>query len=88
MFGLSLNQAMTPNWYIRSSMRYLDLSIDGYDGRLTSLTIGSDYYFTDNVGIGGAFSAFSMRLEADDDDTHGKFEWRYSGFQVYATFKY
>lgn len=88
LFGLSLNQAMTPNWHIRSSMRYLDLSIDDYDGRLVSLAFGSDYYFTDNVGIGGAFSLFSMRLDTDDDDTQGKFEWSYSGFQVYATLKY
>ena len=88
LIGLSLNQALTSKWFVRSAMRYLDLSVDGYDGRLVSLGIGSDYYFTNNIGVGGAFSTFSMRIDADDHDTQGKFEWRYSGFKLYTTFKY
>lgn len=88
LIGFSANYEISPPWRLQASLRYLSVQIGDTDGRIFSTEIGTEYYFTDNWGIGASISSFDLTVEAKSIISNTLLNWDHNGIQIYAVFKY
>lgn len=76
--------ALTPKWLVSGRVDVFSLSYDVYDGSLTNATIGIDYRFLRNFGLGAAYRYIDYDLSVTKSSFNGGINYRFSGPQVYA----
>jgi len=89
VFGLSMDVALTPKWFIRSGAQVFYLQYDNFTGSILEFRTALEYNPWKHVGIGVGFDTFGLRLEADGEDwpgidLKGNVEFNYAGVQLYA----
>ncbi len=61
---------------------FLNLEVSDFEGRVTDTKLVIDWFFTNNVGIGGGFANTDMRFGSLGDDPF-RVEYRYGGVLLY-----
>ena len=64
----------------------LDLVDDetNFSGSLVNVRLSTDYWFTNNFGMGAAINWFDLDAEVDDTNWKGAIDYRYFGPQIYV----
>jgi len=93
VFGLSMDIALTPKWFIRSGAQVFYLQYDNFTGSIIEFRTALEYNPWKHVGIGVGFDTFGLRLEADGEDwpgidLKGNVEFNYAGVQLYLRLFY
>jgi len=88
VFGLRMDVALTPKWFIRSGAQVFYLEYDNFTGSILEFRTALEYNPWKHVGIGVGFDTFGLRLEADGEDwpgidLKGNVEFNYAGLQLY-----
>ncbi len=93
VFGLRMDVALTPKWFIRSGAQVFYLEYDNFTGSILEFRTALEYNPWKHVGIGVGFDTFGFRLEADGEDwpgidLKGNVEFNYAGVQLYLRLFY
>ena len=93
VFGLRMDVALTPKWFIRTGAQVFYLEYDNFSGSILEFRTALEYNPWKHVGIGLGFDTFNLRLEADGEDwpgidLKGNVEFNYAGLQLYLRFFY
>ncbi|CAH0991825.1 hypothetical protein SIN8267_01940 [Sinobacterium norvegicum] len=77
-----------PSWYLKGNIQYFDLSLDSFYGHMTSVSLSSEYYFTQYWGLGASISMLDLDIQSDISFFRGDLAWAYQGASLYLTAKY
>lgn len=88
LLGLSASYAINPRWSTHAYARYLDVTINDIEGRILALSLKTDYYFTDHIGLGAIYAAFDLNVEQSGVVSYNSLKYSYEGLAAYLTFKY
>jgi hypothetical protein len=88
-FGLRMDLAITPKWFIRSGFEIFYVEIKEFTGTLYESNVAIEYFPWKHLGFGLAANVFNLSIEADGEDYpgidfKGEFDFRYSGLLLYA----
>jgi hypothetical protein len=87
VIGGRLDVALTPKWYVRSSMELLYLELDNFTGSLVDIVVGGEYRGWEHFAIGLGLNAVRVEIENDDSlglGFNGKFESDFAGLMLYG----
>ena len=90
-FGLRMDFAITPKWFIRSGAKFFYLEYESFKGRLIEVKGAIEYAPWKNFGVGLGFDTFGMTLSAEGEDypeidLRGSGEFKYTGLQLYLRY--
>ncbi len=71
VFGLRMDVALTPKWFIRTGAQVCYLKYDNFTGSILEFRTALEYNPWKHVGIWLGFDTFGLRLEADGEDWPG-----------------
>ncbi|BBO74812.1 hypothetical protein DSCW_22290 [Desulfosarcina widdelii] len=88
VFGLRMDVALNPRWFIRTGAQVFYVEIDNFKGSIMEFRTALEYNPWTHVGIGLGFDTLGIRLEAEDEDwpgidLKGNVEFNYAGLQLY-----
>ena len=75
--------AFTPKWLLAGRIDVFSLDFEDYEGALTNVTIGVDYRFFRNVGLGAAYRYIDYDLSVTASSYNGGINYRFSGPMLY-----
>jgi len=90
-FGLRMDFAITPKWFIRSGAKFFYLEYGSFKGRLIEVKGALEYLPWKHFGVGLGFDTFGMTLEAEGEDypeidLRGSVEFKYTGLELYLKY--
>lgn len=88
LLGLSASYEINPQWIAHAYARYLDVTINDIEGRILSLTLKTEYFFTDHLALGGAITSFDVNVKQNGVVFINTLGYQYSGLQAYLVLKY
>jgi len=88
LIGLSAIYEITHRWRAHAAIRYLSVQVNDIDGKISSMELGTEYYFNDNWGAGLSINYFDLKVNAGRLLTNTTLNWAHNGAQVYVSFKY
>jgi hypothetical protein len=88
LLGLSASYAINPRWFAHAYARYLDVTINEIDGRILSLNLKTEYYFTEHVALGALYAVFDVSVEQSGVVFINSVKYSYDGLAAYISFKY
>jgi len=88
LLGLSIDYEINPQWRTRAAARYFDITISEVEGRILSLSLETEYYFTEHVGTGVSITSFDLSVRQDGVVFFNTLTYRYNGIQAYLVLKY
>ena len=88
VFGLRMDVALTPQWFIRTGAQVFYVEIDDFKGSIMEFRTALEYNPWTHVGIGLGFDTLGIRLESENEDwpgidLEGKIEFNYAGLLLY-----
>lgn len=88
VFGLRMDVALNPRWFIRTGAQVFYVEIDNFEGSIMEFRAALEYNPWKHVGIGCGFDTLGIRLESEDEDwpgidLKGEVEFNYTGFLFY-----
>ena len=86
--GVAGAYQFTPNCFFRGEAGWLQLNVNGYKGRVTTLRATVDYYPWKYCGFGGGYELNNIKITTDKSDWDGYFRTTSSSFVGYLTFKF
>jgi hypothetical protein len=75
--------ALTPKWLLSGRVDIFSLEYEEYDGSLTNVTVGVDYRFFRNFGLGAAYRYIDYDLGVTKPRYNGSINYRFSGPLLY-----
>jgi hypothetical protein len=86
--ALRADFAITPKWFLRTSMEIFYLEIKEFKGTIYQSSVGLEYLPWKHVGFGLAFDTFNLRIEADGEDYpqidfNGQLNFNITGLMLY-----
>jgi len=87
LFGVNLQYQITSKWNLVASARYLAVEIGDYDGRLTTLAFGADF-FSKRFGVGASLGSFDLNVKANKESFNGELSIKYKGAQVLLVYRH
>jgi len=80
--------AFSPKWLLSGRLDYFSLNYDEYEGSLVNFSVGVDYRFTRNFGVGLAFRHVDYDVTVTKSKYNGGIEYKFNGPMLYgvATF--
>jgi hypothetical protein len=90
-FGLRMDFAITPKWFVRSHAKLFYLEYENFTGGLIEFKGAVEYVPWKHFGVGLGFDTFSMGLEAEGEDIpeidlRGSVDFKYTGLQLYLRY--
>ena len=79
VFSFSIVYHVTPRFYWHLKQEFFALKYDKWDGNYTDSTLGMEYRFFENVGLGIALSSNSLKLTEIEDDYKFHYDNRITG---------
>lgn len=76
---------LSSRWKVSSTLGWLSLKYDEYDGRLTAADVELDYAITPNIGLGAGYRWVDYSLTQNKPRVTNSFEATFSGPTVYLT---
>ena len=91
VFGLRMDVALTPKWFLRSGSQVFYLEYDNFTGSVFEFKAAIEYNPWAHVGLGLGFDTLKVALEADGEDYpsidfKGNVDFAYSGIQLYLRY--
>jgi hypothetical protein len=88
-FGLRMDFAITPKWFIRTNVEVFYLEIQEFTGTIYESGAALEYIPWKHLGFGLGFNTFNFEVEADGEDYpgidfKGEIKFRYTGLLLYA----
>ena len=88
-FGLRMDFAITPKWFLRSNFEIFYVEIKEFTGTLYESNVAIEYIPWKHLGFGLAANVFDLDIEADGEDYpgidfKGELNFRYSGLLLYV----
>lgn len=88
VFGLRMDVALTPQWFIRTGAQVFYVEMDDFKGSIMEFRTALEYHPWTHVGIGLGFDTLGIRLESENEDwpgidLEGKVEFNYAGLLLY-----
>ena len=88
-FGLRMDFAITPKWFLRSNVEIFYLEIQEFTGTIYESGVAIEYLPWKHLGFGLGFNTFNFEIEADGEDYpgidfKGEIEFQYTGLLLYA----
>jgi len=68
--------------------RYLDVEISNIQGRILSLALRADYYFTKHLGAGLSLATFDLDVRQEGIVFNNELSWDYTGTQLFLAYRY
>jgi hypothetical protein len=87
LFGARLDVALTPKWYVRSSIEALYLSYGDFTGAITDVLVAGEYRGWEHFSLGVGINAVRFQLENDNSlgmDFNGKVQSDFVGLMLYG----
>jgi len=87
LIGMRLDVALTPNWYFRSSVEALYLSLGDFTGSITDTLLAGEYRAWDRFALGVGLNAVHLTLENDNAlglDFKGRIKSDFVGLMLYG----
>lgn len=75
--------APTPRWLVSGRVDVFSLKYEEFDGRLINTTLGVDYRFWRNLGVGAAWRYIDYDLSVTASRLNGAVDYRFSGPLLY-----
>ncbi len=85
--GGRLDVALTPKWYVRSSMELLYLEFDTFSGSLVDILVAGEYRGWEHFSLGLGMNAVRAEIENDNSlglDFKGSFATDFVGLMLYG----
>jgi hypothetical protein len=91
VFGLRMDVALTPKWFLRTGSQVFYLEYDNFTGSVLEFKVAVEYNPWKHVGMGLGFDALKVSLEADGEDYpsidfKGNVDFAYTGIQLYLRY--
>jgi hypothetical protein len=91
--SLSMDIALTPQWFIRTGGQVFYLEYEKFTGSIMKFDAALEYNPWEHVGIGVGFDTLGVRVEAEGEDwpgidLNGKLDFNYAGLQLYLRLFY
>ena len=91
VFGLRADFALTPKWFIKSSVDLFYLEYEQFKGTIFDTRAAVEWKAFKHVGFGLGIESFNLGIEAEGDDYPeidlvGQINYKYFGALLYATF--
>lgn len=88
-FGLRMDFAITPKWFLRSNFDIFYVEIQDFTGTLYESGVAIEYLPWKHLGFGLGFNTFDLSIEADGEDYpgidfKGDMQFKYTGLLLYA----
>jgi len=87
LFGLRYDYYVNQRWTtsVHGEVFALDITDEAFrfSGSLYNIRLSTDYWVTNNFGIGAAVSWFDIDAKIDDSEWKGEIEYNYFGPQIY-----
>ena len=87
LFGVRYDYYINQRWTssVHGEVFALELTDEAFhfSGSVYNLRISTDYWLSNNFGIGAAVNWFDIDAKVDDSDWRGGIEYRYFGPQIY-----
>jgi hypothetical protein len=86
--ALRADFAITPKWFLRSSLELFYLEIQQFKGSIYQSTVALEYLPWKHVGFGFAFDTFNLHIEANGEDYpeidfRGELDFNITGLLLY-----
>ena len=88
LFGVAAVYEINPQLRVKANARYFDVTIGDIDGRILSLTLGTEYYFTKHLGLGASITSFDLSVRQSGVVFINSLQYQYNGLQAFLTLKY
>ena len=88
LFGLSASYEINPRWLAHAYAKYFDITISDIEGRITSLSIKTEYFFTDYFALGAGLTSFDVNVKYNGVVFLNTFGYSYTGLTAYMVLKY
>lgn len=76
--------AFSPKWLVSGRLDYFSLKYEDYDGSLTNASIGVDYRFTRNFGVGLAWRHVDYDVDVTKTNYTGGVRYKFNGPMLYG----
>ena len=91
VFGLRMDVALTPKWFLRTGSQVFYLEYDNFTGSVLDFKVAVEYNPWKHVGLGLGFDTLRVQLEADGEDYpsidfKGNVDFAYTGLQLYLRY--
>lgn len=87
LFGIRYDYYVNQRWTtsVHGEVFALDIAdvALNFSGNLYNIRLSTDYWVTNNFGIGAAINWFNLDAEVDDNNWKGAVDYRYFGPQIY-----
>ena len=88
VFGVNGHQSLGKKWRFSGSIGIFALSFQNYAGRLYSISGGFFHQTFKHVGLGVGVYSFQVRLDSEDEDLVGQFDYSYTGPVAYLNLRF
>jgi len=88
LIGLSADWYVMPRWKISSSLLGMQAEIGDVDGSITVFTLGTDYMFTRNLGLGVSYLYSNIDVDVTKSDFNGNISFGNNAVLLYAAMKF
>lgn len=88
LLGIAAVYEINPQWRAKLNARYFDVTIGDIDGRILSLTLGTEYYFTKHVGVGASITSFDLSVQQNGVVFINSLQYKYDGLQAFMAMKF
>ena len=87
LFGIRYDYHVNQRWTasVHGEVFGLDIAEDtlNFSGSLYNVRLSTDYWVTNNFGVGAAINWFNIDVELNDNDWKGAIDYQYFGPQIY-----
>ena len=88
LIGVKAAYEINQQWHARASARYLDVTIGDIEGRILNLTLSTEYYFNNHLGLGAALTSFDVSVQQNGVVFINALTYQYNAVQAYLVLKY
>ena len=88
LLGLSASYEINPRWLVHAYARYFDITISDIEGRITSLNIKTEYFFTDHFALGAGLASFDVNVKYNGVVFINSLGYSYTGLTAFMVLKY
>jgi hypothetical protein len=88
LIGASIDYYLKPQWAVKGSLSGLKAKIGDVDGSVWLASIGTEYMFTRNLGLGLQYMHTRVNVDVTKKTFNGSLDWTNNNFLFYALAKF
>ena len=88
LIGMSADWYVMPRWNISAKLSGMQAEIGDVDGSITVFTLGTDYMFTRNLGLGVSYLYTNIDVDVSKSDFNGNINFNNNAVLLYAAMKF